>query len=271
MKYTDPNELISRTARILIVDYDVLRYHSFDMFRWLIRDPNYFIRVKDKDFLKSFASVGRNVMDQVDLYRSTCPSISPFEMLEHVPITDQERLMKFLDRMFTDPKAKTTHTDMSVQLGSILNNAQIALHVRRHTHDTTEHILLNTPARTPIQISHSDNLLDPHEIVSYIKDNGINMLICSSIEMITAIGVLLIEQGYTEPMTMMFGSYFYNYTNVDVPDESRTVMKHLNKIPILKTFTVCNELESQYQYEFGIFDPFTGITDTKKLFRRQES
>ena len=271
MKYTDPNELISRTARILIVDYDVLRYHSFDMFRWLIRDPNYFIRVRDKNFLKSFASVGRNVMDQVALYRSTCPSISPFEMLEHVPETDHDRLMKFLDRMLKDPKAKTTHTDMSIQLGSILNNAQITLHIRRHSSDNTDHILLNTPARTPIQISRSDRLLEPHEIVSYIRTNGINMVICSSIELITTIGILLIEQGYHEPMTMMFGSYYYNYMDIDIPKESRTVMTHLNKIPVLKTFSICNELESQYQYEFGIFDSFTGITDTKRLFRRQES
>ena len=266
MRYTDPNELITRFARILIVDYDVLRYHSFDMFRWLIRDPNYFIRIHDEEFRKSFVSVGRNVMDQVDMFLSTCPSVSPFELFDHVPETNQERLMRFLDRMLVSKTAKTTHTDLSVQFCSILNTAGISLFVRRHTNDNTSHLMLSAPSRRPIQIDRSDRLLDTNEIVSYIQENRINMLICSSIELATSVGVQLIAHGYKDPMSIMFGRYRYNYFDLEC---SKDFKSNRPTVPILRTIHICNELESQYQYEFGVFDPFTGISDVKYITRRQ--
>ena len=254
--YSDPSELIKRKTKLLILDYDVSRFHSFDLFRYLMLDHSYFIGV-DPKYLE-MVSNHKPIAEQVDFYRSTCSSINPFDYFIHtadkIHTSELDRQMNL---MFQNPRAAITGTDLSQTLYQVICSSTLDVHWIHYQNDP---YVPEFSIGTSIIIGTVNEMFKPREIASYIAKNGINSLIVSSIEFAILIIGELLHREYYNPMTILVCKYNYNYQEFDFKGAPMKALKCSNQI-----FGLQNKL----QYEFGVLDTYTSISQNKRILAEQ--
>lgn len=248
----DPNQLIQRQSRILILDYDVTRFHSFDLFRYLCLDKSFFMKM-DPVYVEMFRG-HKPIAEQVDFYRSTCSSLNPFD---NFPVYKDQvqpnQLDQYMNSMFKNERAAIMETDLSTALYTVLCSTSVTgfwVHYQNDPHKA------GFADAVGLQSDVVDEMFRPKEIAKYIIKNAINSLIVSSVEFAILISSALIKEEYHTPMTLMICNYNYNYEPFEYKGNQFKQIKHVQ--------TLLN-LEDGYQYEIGMIDPFTGLTRNRLL------
>lgn len=198
------------------------------------------------------------VADQVDCYRSTCVSINPFDNFDIDHPTHYKFLEQKLVEMFQDEKSKITPTDVGTRFDIVFNAQRMVGFLMRYKDDPyqSEFELSNL-----VTVFNEPSVLDPNRVAELIITNNINAVMISSVDMAMHVAGLLVKAEYKSPMTFILGTYHYNYEPVISSDAKMTTMKHAREMYILET---------ELRYEFGVFDPFSGLSYRNKITQNEE-
>lgn len=243
--------MVKRQARMLIIDYDVCRFHSFDLFRFILLDYEYFKRLKPE--FAPFVQF-KILDDQVDFYRSHCTSFNPFNHfnLEH-PVTG-EILCNYLVDILKHPKMKSVMTDITTRFDAAIS----ALHANCTL------LQLNNDLNRPtffdqIETITTDIIFDPAFVSHLVIDMNINTIMVSSIEYAMILASYLIKMGYKIPIEWYIAKYYYNYEKIEIKGR---------KLPIIKCVNQMQQLHETLRYSFQLFDPFSTLTYKNKLLEQ---
>lgn len=254
---TDPNELIQRQTRLMIIDYDITRFHSFDVFRYLLLDRSFFMQL-DPLYL-GIISDHRDVVEQVYLYKSICSSMSPFDCFKHTKgMIHIDKLDQYIVPAIDNDIAHVTVTDLSDMLAPALYN--ITVEVVRICYEKDPFVPEISELKNMRNIK-VDRIFDLDFITNTIISNNINSILLSSVEFAIAIATRIIQLGYDTPLTFILCNYNYNMTEIEY---------HGHKIKDLKFLVELAALEQVKQYEFGVIDPFSSIQHCIDLFEPTE-
>ena len=225
-----------QTSRILIIDYDVTRFHSFDIFRYLLLDREFF-RACDPTFLPLIKE--SNPLVQLQFYIKHVSSINPFENFTHLKdmkLVDMENRFK---ELLPSEAMVRTHTDIYHRLGLIFDRDGITGYLLRYPFDKTE-----IPWINKVKVFTSEHMLDLRMAAAIIDKFRINTVFISSIEAAILLCAKLDTMEYDSPISFIVGSYGYNF------DPEIRAFKHLREM---------NAFEYTKKHEFGIFSPFSGL------------
>lgn len=229
-----------QATRLLILDYDVTRYHSFDLFRHLLRDRDMFMHC-DPELLKMVQSpdVGKQILH----YVRNNPNINPYDNFtltkDQIKISEFEsRLNNSMDEMLITP------TDIGVRLGIVFNRPNITGYALRYKTDKYEPVNISL-----VKTYLSDHILDLRMALAIIEHHSINAVMLSSVDLALFLSQKLVSAGRTSPMSFMIADYFYNHD-----PETRL----LRNVPYLYQY------EQLYKFEYGVFDPYTGLNINRK-------
>lgn len=231
-------------TRLLILDYDVTRYHSFDLFRYLLWsdremfkqcDPMYIPFIKETD-----------LSAQIQFYVHNCGNINPFDNFTHMRgNVDRNELERHLQLMFADKSAKITPTDISGQYEVVFQRPGISGYLLRYKNES------HKPAfYQDVTVYESEHLLDLRMAFAIIQKHNINAVLVSSADLALILARKLIAAGNTSPISFIIGAYCYNY------DPEKRMMRNMGQM---------DEIELRYKHEFGIFDPFSSLTYKRKF------
>lgn len=253
--FQNPNDLIKRRTNLLILDYDVTRYHSFDLFRYLLLDRDYFMHLHP--IMLPFVQGCKPIAEWVDYYRSTCSNLNPFDNFTHMKgKVSASELDRQLNQFFSDKAAKITETQLNVSLYPLLCSDKVStIYIKYRNDPHTADCIGYTNVKTEVV----DEMFCPQKIAKYIMQNNVNALLLSSIDLAVLIAKELISHEYLEPMTIMVCNYRYNYIEVTLTMAGNEVIRVMNHPAEITIFT------ERYQYEFCAIDPYTGLTACKRL------
>lgn len=225
-------------TKLLILDYDITRYHSFDLFRFLLLDKKMFCSC-DQKFLP-FVKM-KDIGEQVFFYMRKNSNINPYDNFELT--RDQYKITEYENRLngfLNHPKMKMTPTDLDKRLSVLFERNNVTGFLLKYEKDPhiagfSEYVKTYT----------SNHILDLRMALAIITKEQINSMILSSVDVAVLIAEALVKAKITHPITFMICSYYYNY------DPNTNLMRHLKMM---------NILEYQYKHEFGLINPFTGLT-----------
>lgn len=228
------------TARILIIDHDINRYHSFELYSYLLTKREYFFSSIDTEFLGKFVTQP-TLNKRVTYYLSKSEYLNPYKHFKSdTPITDTEyenRLNEVLPELHLIP------SDISYRLRPLLYNNTVEGYLLKYSNDS--HV---SDYEELVKVFKTKNILDGAFAISIIQKFNINAIIVSSIELALRIAVKLYELDYKTPMTFYIGIYRYNY------DIETHAMKHMSSI---------TGLEYMLKHSFMSIDPFTSLSYDK--------
>ena len=239
-----------QSSRILIIDFDVTRFHSFDLLRYKLMDKSWFDRCNIE--LVKYLAEHNDITEQVLYYKGTCSSpnsLVNFRGIDpEMPVEEFEAILK---EAMTNQTGlmHTTPTDMSRSLDAIFQRNDIKgywLHYSADNHFVS--------FKDSVKEFTSDRILDGAMALHIIKQYNINCIVVSSIDMAIMLGTELYTHGYRRPITILFGKYRYNF------DDHGTV-NHLIRV---------NALEYSMKYEFGTFEPYTRLIQVIKEIKRND-
>lgn len=244
-----------KATRLLIIDYDVMRYHSFDLLRYTLFTRKDLFGSLKKEYQKLIIP-HQEVAEQVQFMRKNVEELNIFDMfnVDAGVHTSAECAEKFRE-MFTDKIAKITPTDISNRFNIVFNNSNITGYLLRYTGDpnipTCYHMLT---------VYESPNVLDLSTAVKIITKHQINAVMIGPVVSAIELVARLADAGYKQPITVITGNYAYNYRSLE-GDEGW-------KVPFYSREMTYFSLK--YRHEFGFFDPFTGLTYREKVIRQEE-
>lgn len=224
-------------GRVLVIDYNTLHYTSFDIFRILLLD---------KDFYKALIPEFRPFLrmkkfDQVDFMYRNQKHTDLYEMFSDIQHREYPYDMcELLERYHKFPAKHYTTTDLGQLLTVGLSSPMISkVGVLRFSGDQSK---LNLPETCSTY--KTENLFDPEAIANFVNSNHFNTVILDSIDLAVEIAKR------TENVTFIFGSYAYNYDYGTLDNSPFRSLRRLDE-------TI--ELEFDKKHEFGRFDPFRSL------------
>ena len=241
-----------KKTRLLVVNHDTLRYHSFDMLRHQL-----YLDVKEKDFehfsslketFRPFWKVEKYVGDQVDLLRSECYHLNVFECFQKSLSVDT--LQKYNERilqMVQSGESHITPTDLGIRLGIVFDRKDVTGFVLQHKGEKYKPEWYHK-----VTVYETDDILDPNgeTIVDLIEQQNINAVFLPDVESIIRTVNHMVNRGRTEHITFIHANYAYNY-------------ELKNGMRLRKYGELLDLIERTYRHEMGVFDPFTGISTMK--------
>lgn len=234
-------EMLSKT-NLLILDYNVLRYHSFDWIRYSLLKHENFKRLNPKyiellnysdDLTRSVAIAKReitevNPLDVFSGYISECGKPFPASLSYE------------LVQMFNSDAQHITMTDLSYRIGVIFGRNDIHGYLLKFRSDTK--VEYNLPEN--VEVYESDHILNLSVLLKFIDEHNINAIMVDSVDLAASIAYKTKRQ-----MTFMIANYRYNYDTL------------LDGSLMIKGVRNLNALEYIKKHEFGFFDPFCDLTE----------
>lgn len=222
-------------ARILIIDYNTFYYQSFDLFRMLLMNRDWFHRIHPK--LREFPL--KREFDQLDMFINAQTDRNIFQLFQDGDAKKfPEDINEMLDIFYQYDARKCTETDLGSGLQIALQSKQLdEVYVLRHH---TNPIKLNLGSN--IKEFRTPNLFDLKSIVNFIETHRINSVILDSLEFALDIAE------HTKEMSFLFGTYRYNFDQLT--STNHIIYKNLKKM---------NDLEITRGHEYGRFEPFSQI------------
>lgn len=222
-------------ARILIIDYNTFYYQSFDIFRMLLMNREWFHQIHPK--LREFPL--KREFDQLDMFINAQTDRNIFQLFQNGNVMKfPEDIVHMLDILYQYDARKCTETDLGSGLHLALRSKQLEdVYVLRH-HTNPIDLKLGPHVkeyRTP-------NLFDLGSIVQFIQNHHINSVILDSLEFAFEIAE------HTKEMSFLFGTYRYNFNQLT--STNHIIYKNLEKM---------NDLEVTRGHEYGRFEPFSQI------------
>lgn len=237
-------------SRILILDFDMIRYHSFELFTYLLLDENYFRNVADFNFLKTFVSEAKDLNHKVLYYSRHVQSYNPYDLFKddfHVTVNEMENRMNGLFPKLT----RTIPTDLANYLGAVFSNKTVEGYLLKYRNDPVtpsyEHLLK--------KVYTTDHVLDLRMAIEIIRKHQINTIFISSVHVAMQLIGYLMKMKYPERMSFFIATYYYNY------DPKTGLMKFLN---------IMNKVEYLTKYDFNTIDPFTGLNILRKYEKGEQ-
>ncbi len=236
-------------SKILIIDYDVTRYHSFDLFAYLLSNEDNFKRC-DLNVLKHMCDHNVEWNDRMFWFAHNVSEFNIFNLFKDNIINDQNVYEKILNEQF--PNLGITTTDIDDRLGIIFQRKDIEGYILKYFKDPH-----TVPYDNLLKTYQSDSILDLRMAMEIIRRHSIDTIMVSSIEIAMRIISLLIENknvgniGYT----FIIANYRYNYDKNNLP----------------KYLLDMNTIEYRYHFTFCVFDPFTGLSIKFKQERKNKN
>lgn len=255
MRTIDPrfqsNPDMIKDTRLLIVDHNVCRYHSFDLLMWYIyrlsRSGSFDMLSTLKESMYPLIDPEATVEDRVVFHKLHARTIDPmdcFNGAKPLSTTDYESM---LETMMGSGDAWNTRTDISVRLDPLFTRKDVTGYLLRYPADRNRPIYVDN-----LTVIEDRHVLNGTVCGDVIATNRINAVMVGSADQAIAISARLVELGYREHITFMIAHYGYNY---DLNDKGMPYYPKYNE--------EFGRLEITFHHEYAYFDPFTGISNDR--------
>ena len=246
--FQDPYPELMKDTRMLIVNYDVLRYHSFDLLRYTL----FKLALHD---VESFGRLRLSYIPIVDESWSLEEKIVYMKrMFRYENIfkgfvdvgpngDDMKEYEERIEMMFEDPKAIALPTELALDLYPMIDRKDMTVYLLMYPGD-----IVKPSFYDGCTVYESSNILDMEMAVAIILKHNINAVMVNSNRAAIRIAERLHEEKHNDPMTFIVGDYGYNYEFVE------------GKRYLPTDRVKMGMLELGRNYEFGTFDPFTRLT-----------
>ena len=254
----DPNFVALDPVKLLIIDYDVTRFHSFDFFRWALLNRELFYSVVPA--MQSFARDCHSVADQVNFYRLNADSFNPLDNFTTYlgqPGNNHQFLVENLVAMMTHPRAKTTVTDFEYQFDIVFENRMVDGTLLQFKEDPHKPQFVD---RCKIQREQWDDILDLKRLVEYTMDNHFNAVMCGPLEVLAPY-LTMLSSRYKIRMQVFYGKYGYNLEWHQLGNQ---------KMRMMRKMLLFAKIEDAFRYAFASFDPFSKLTHNEAVIRREQ-
>ena len=222
-----------QSTRLLVIDYDVFRYTSFDLFRYLLTDRQLFGTC---DPMMRRLVLHQTFPHQVYRYERGCPYFNPYEAFsDHSGM----KLLEYEQALTNHfPSLKTTPTELCDRFGVVFDRHTITGYILRYSRDRFE-----LPFDTMVKTYRGNSILDLRMACAIIQKHQINAVMLSSVDLAILLAAKLQDGGITTPITFIIGSYQYNMDYNGM----------LRLVPEMVAY------EQKYKHEFGMYEPFTNL------------
>ena len=256
----DPNDIALGPVHLLLIDYDLTRFHSFDLFRWCLLDHDLFQHAMPE--LKKIVQLPE-VADQVNFYRLNCVSFNPldhFTTYKDQPGNDHAFLTQVLNQMYGHPMERITTTDLDYRMDAVFANRNLHVTLLKMKNDSHYPRFLDFVKN--VDVVEWDSLFCPHDLAQYTIEHGINAVMCGSAELLLPYLVLLTSMNYRKPMQVFIGKYAYNYE-----------WKQLNgtSFRMLGRTVEFAAMSERMKYSFATIDTYSGLTYHEAVTRTDQS
>lgn len=237
------------SSRVLLLNFDLLRFHSFELFAQLLLEEDYFFSMNDPAFLTTFVNQP-TLMDQVYYYYQHAIHLNPlayFDRTKDATLDDMENLLN--ERFKT--LNRTIPTDLLDKIGIVFQN------------DTVDGYLLSYQADPVVATYHknlkkcytTDRVLDLRMAVEIIRLHQINVVMLSSFQTMLRLIAYLEKYKIPLPIAYFVGKYFYNY------EPETGIVRYVDAL---------NRIEYNRRIEINVVDPFTAIHNLKQKEKQDE-
>lgn len=251
-----------KDTRMLIIDYDVCRYHSMDV---LVRQFQLDGDNGDEG-LKHFLTFNAD-------YEYIANSRNPlegriFRMVRDVPIMNvyqlfedtlgvdtEEDYERKVNETISDPLSEVTLTDVTTRFQAVFDRRGITGCILRYPNEPIVPSYMDK-----LVLFEDEHILDMRMAASIVISRRINTVMMADATCALKLINILRAHGYTDSITFILGCYGYNY--IFDPETHRRVTLMHNEL-----FAA---MELEYNYEFGYFDPFSGLSYKRRIMKSQE-
>ena len=234
-------QMLEKT-KLLILDYDVTRYHSFDFFRKLLLDRDMFIHLKP-EFLP-FVRMSDS-LDQLWWFIRNNRMINVYDNFTNtdhtIGLLDYENILAEASQ---GEQMYTTLTDVAKQFYVVFDKKSVTAYWLRYKHDT-----FHIAGEEKLHVYRTEHVMDLRMATALIIKENINCVMVAYSELMILLIQNLLRHSYTKPISFIMANYAYNY------DPKTGIMRN---IPLM------NKLEYNYKHEFGLFDPFSGLHEERR-------
>lgn len=239
-----------KTTRLLMIEPDVTRYHSFDLLRYQLAMDT---RTKNKDHFMSIKpeyrfmlDMSNKLADQIHFMQTTVREFNIFDCFNvSLGVTTGEEYEARIHELLKYNLAKITPTDISSRFDVIFDRPGVDGFLLQYKDEPHRASCYNK-----LTVYESEHIINLDMAVAIIEKHRINAVMISSTELAIRLSSRLIRDGYKDPMTFIIGWYGYNFVKSNDPYH-----------PVRPKFnSEMGTLELNYKYEFGYFDPFSGIS-----------
>ena len=257
MKVTEDKAFLStlfpnvmKKTRLLIIDHDVCRYHSFDLLRYQLYLDTL---TGNKQHFKSLKSPYRYILqpdvelsEKIRFMQNTVNCFNIFECFDdNMGVINSDKYTHQLQYMLCDTVAKITPTDVNSKFNIVFDRKNIDGFLLRYRND------MNKPScYDQMVVYETESILDLNTAVSVIKREQINAVMICSVELAVHLAARLYKEGYTSSISFIIGRYCYNFIRHDETGEFILPLYGED----MRTF------ELRLGHEFGYFDPFSQLT-----------
>ena len=191
------------STRMLIIDYDVTRVHSFDIFRMMLLDKDFAVQV-DKRFYPILTS--HDYEEQLAYYIQRAYSLNPLDLFIHTK--DKIDIIQYeeqIPNLLNNDIIKISPTDIMDQFGVCFSKKTITGYLLRYECDK-----FPIPWIDKVKVFTSDRILDMRMASAIVQQYQINAVMCSSIECAILLANRLHSIKYNGPITFIVGRYIMN-------------------------------------------------------------
>ena len=223
-----------QATRLLVLDYDVTRYHSFDLFRFLSTRRELF-----DDCDERIRNLYHPTVDQLAWYYQNAYSMNPYDHFTKLNgIIDASEMENRINNILQDELMRITPTDLNHQLGILFERNNVEGYLLKYTNDP------HTVGWSDlVKVYTTDHLFNYNMAIAIIQKHRINAIMISSVEAAIVLCIKLEGYGYREPISFIIGDYGYNYE----PDGA------------IKRIREMGQFEYARKHEFGFFRPYAGL------------
>lgn len=247
-----------KATRLLIIDHDVCRYHSFDLIHYQLYldalehseaglkhfssiKPEYQILLNAKTDLATQIQFMQRKVEEFNVYDCFSEDLNAHELPEYSAKVNE---------LLNSQLSTVTPTDINSRLGIIFDRKGITGYLLQYRNDQ------NHPTyRDKLVCYQDDNILDLRVAKAIVLQHQINAIMIASAERAIQLAMELYQSGYTKSITFMMGRYAYNF--------------HCEKGEMLYPLYAgeMNQFEFHLKHEFGYFDPFSGLTYRSRVMK----
>ena len=239
------NRDIMQDPRLLIIDHDVTRYHSFDMIRYILYKARH---NNDQEFFKSlqnkywFLIDGKHNLDQqIKLMRCECENFNVFNCFDIK--RNEYNQIEYLHEVCKMSQEATgiTATGAATRLDMFVYRRNVTTVLLQYKGEKYH------PRYYDKTIAYEvENPLDLNVIYKLVTRHNINAIMVSSSKAAIDIAIVLAKAKVTKTkrISMLVGRYAYNFYNED------------NKMIYPLYMDEMETLSVRFKFEFGIYDPF---------------
>lgn len=220
-----------QVGSVLIIDHNITRYHTYDLFKVMLLDKQHFVRIlKKRPEVEEFIRMKNDTMAKLRwAYTSFTPSF-----MQDV-FGDQNNYKKLFNQYLSNEHIQCTPTVMTAGIDTIFENRNICGAYLRQKGDkrpSFDNGDFKSPRHFAMYLT--PDIFDVESLINFVNANSFNAVMVDSIQVAATMAY------QTKGVTYIIGTYRWNF------DEAGEFMgkEHLN----------LTELSNKN--EFGVFYPY---------------